>query len=172
MSQHTKHGGRDEEAVATNHTMEIVVALLFAIVAAVVMYDSNRVGNGWASDGPEAGYFPFYVGVIMFVSSGVILVSNLLSKTPNTTAFVERGQFVLVLKVLVPTIVFVGLIWVLGIYLAASIFIAFFMYWLGRYPVTRILPIAILIPAALFVMFEIWFLVPLPKGPVEAMLGY
>ena len=162
----------DEDAVTTHHTMEIVVALMFAALAVVVMVDSNRVGNGWASDGPEAGYFPFYVGLIMFVSSCVILVSNLLSRTPNMAAFVERGQFILVLKVLIPTVAFVGLIWVLGIYLAAAVFIAFFMSWLGRYPVARIVPIAVLIPLALFVMFEIWFLVPLPKGPVEAMLGY
>ncbi|UEM06998.1 tripartite tricarboxylate transporter TctB family protein (plasmid) [Skermanella rosea] len=172
MSHQTNQRDRDGDAVATHRTMEIAVALLFALVAAVVMYDSNRVGNGWASDGPEAGYFPFYVGLIMFVSSCVILASNLLSRTPNTTAFVERGQFILVLKVLIPTVAFVGLIWVLGIYLAAAVFIAFFMYWLGRYPITRILPVAVLIPLALFVMFEIWFLVPLPKGPVETMLGY
>ena len=91
---------------------------------------------------------------------------------PNRGTFVERGQFVLVMKVLIPTIVFVGLIWLIGIYFAAAIFIAFFMYWLGKYPIQKILPVAILIPLALFVMFEIWFLVPLPKGPVEAMLGY
>ena len=66
----------------------------------------------------------------------------------------------------------VGLIWLIGLYFAAAIFIAFFMYWLGKYPIQKILPVAILIPLALFVMFEIWFLVPLPKGPVEAMLGY
>jgi putative tricarboxylic transport membrane protein len=162
----------DEDAVTTHHTMEIAVALMFAAVAVVVMLDSNRVGNGWAADGPEAGYFPFYVGVIMFISSAAILIGNLVSRTPNKRAFVERGQFVLVMKVLIPTILFVGLIWLIGIYFAAMIFIAFFMYWLGKYPIQKILPVAILIPLALFVMFEIWFLVPLPKGPVEAMLGY
>jgi putative tricarboxylic transport membrane protein len=162
----------DEDAVTTHHTMEIVVALMFAALAVVVMIDSNRVGNGWASDGPEAGYFPFHVGLIMFISSAAILIANLVSKTPNRGTFVERGQFVLVMKVLIPTIVFVGLIWLIGIYFAAAIFIAFFMYWLGKYPIQKILPVAILIPLALFVMFEIWFLVPLPKGPVEAMLGY
>ncbi|UEM25217.1 tripartite tricarboxylate transporter TctB family protein (plasmid) [Skermanella mucosa] len=163
---------RNGESVVSVRTMEIVTAALFAIVAAVVMYDSSRVGAGWASDGPEAGYFPFYVGLIMFVSSGVILVTNLINRTPKAATFVERGQLKLVVSVLVPAIVFVALIWVLGIYLAAAIFIAFFMSWLGRYPVLKILPIAILIPLALFVMFEIWFLVPLPKGPVEAFLGY
>jgi putative tricarboxylic transport membrane protein len=162
----------DEDVVTTHHTMEIAVALVFAVVAVVVMLDSNRIGNGWAADGPEAGYFPFHVGLIMFISSAVILIGNLVSRTPNRRAFVERGQFWLVMKVLIPTILFVTLIWLIGIYLAAAVFIAFFMYWLGKYPVHKILPVAILIPLVLFFMFEIWFLVPLPKGPVEAMLGY
>jgi putative tricarboxylic transport membrane protein len=167
-----QHKKNDEDAVTSYHTMEIVVALAFAAVAVVVMLDSNRVGNGWAVDGPEAGYFPFHVGLIMFISSVAILVGNFVSRNPNRRAFVERGQFKLVMKVLIPTILFVGLIYLIGIYFAAAIFIAFFMYWLGKYPVHKILPVALLIPLALFFMFEIWFLVPLPKGPVEAMLGY
>ena len=77
-----------------------------------------------------------------------------------------------VLQVLVPTIAFVGLIWILGMYLAAAIFITFFMWWLGKYPLQRIVPVAILVPLFLFMMFEIWFLVPLPKGPIETALGY
>jgi hypothetical protein len=72
----------------------------------------------------------------------------------------------------VPTSIYVALIFVLGIYLASMLFIAFFMWWLGKYPITKIVPVAIGVPLVLFVMFEIWFLVPLPKGPIEAALGY
>ena len=65
-----------------------------------------------------------------------------------------------------------GLIFLVGIYLASAVFIAFFMWWLGKYPVAKIIPVAVGVPLALFVMFEIWFLVPLPKGPLETALGY
>ena len=71
-----------------------------------------------------------------------------------------------------PTAVFVFLIGYLGIYVAAALFIAFFMWWLGRYPLYKIVPVAVLVPLVLFMMFEVWFLVPLPKGPLEAALGY
>jgi hypothetical protein len=90
----------------------------------------------------------------------------------SSSNFVERSQLKQVLQVLVPTTAFVAAIGVLGIYVSAAVFITFFMRWLGRYPFTRILPIAILIPIVLFFMFEIWFLVPLPKGPLEEALGY
>jgi hypothetical protein len=136
------------------------------------MWDSYRIGMGWASDGPEGGYFPFYVALIMFVSSAVTFVANMVTGTHDWSNFVERSQLMLVLKVLVPTIVYVILIGYIGIYVASAIFIAFFMIWLGRYPVYKVAPVALLVPLVLFMMFEVWFLVPLPKGPLETALGY
>lgn len=163
--------GARENTVSTR-TMELLVAGLFMAVAALVMWDNWRIGAGWGVAGPEAGYFPFYVGLIMFISSAVTFVTNLVSRTPDWSNFVDRSQLKLVLQVLVPTIVFVVLIGYIGIYVAAAVFIAFFMSWLGGYPLYKIAPIAILIPLILFMMFEVFFLVPLPKGPLEAALGY
>lgn len=162
----------DSRPVTSVRTMEIVMALLFIAVGVIVMMDSVRVGNGWAPDGPEAGYFPFYIGLIMLISSLVTLATAVLGRSGASSVFMERGQFKLVLKVLVPTIVFVILVGMLGIYVSAALFIAFFMGWVGRYGIARILPVALLVPIALFFMFEVWFLVPLPKGPIEALLGY
>ena len=160
------------ESTVSVRTMEIVVAAVLMIIAVVVMADNIRIGIGWAYDGPEAGYFPFYVGVALFLASAGTLLANLFGRSADLGSFVGRSQLKLVLKVLVPTIVFVALIGFTGIYVAAALFIAFFMHWLGKYPVIKIVPVAILVPAALFLMFEIWFLVPLPKGPLETMLGY
>ncbi|MFG1427015.1 tripartite tricarboxylate transporter TctB family protein [Roseixanthobacter glucoisosaccharinicivorans] len=160
------------EKTVSNRTMNVVVALIFMALAVVVMTDSWRVGARWAEDGPQAGYFPFYIGLIMFIASVGTLVQNLITKTPDLTNFVDREPFMQVLKVLVPTIVYAILITLIGIYVASVIFIAFFMWWLGKYKLPIILPVAIGVPLALFVMFEIWFLVPLPKGPLETAFGY
>ncbi|MCG5235597.1 tripartite tricarboxylate transporter TctB family protein [Xanthobacter oligotrophicus] len=171
MSSETGHTGRSEKTV-TNRTMDMVVALIFMGVSALVMSDSWRVGASWAADGPQAGYFPFYVGLIMFVASTVTLVQNIVTRHPDLTNFVDRTQLVSVMQVLIPTTIYVGLIFLLGIYLASAVFIAFFMGWLGKYSPAKIIPVAVGVPLALFVMFEIWFLVPLPKGPLETALGY
>lgn len=160
------------EKTVTNRTMDAVVAVIFMALAALVMSDSWRVGASWASDGPQAGYFPFYIGLIMFIASTVTLVSALVTRHPDLGNFVDRSQFVSVLQVFIPTVVYVGLIFLVGIYLASAVFIAFFMWWLGKYPLVKIIPVAIGVPLVLFVMFEIWFLVPLPKGPLETALGY
>jgi hypothetical protein len=152
--------------------VELVVAGLFILLSIVIMYDNWRIGARWASDGPEAGYFPFYIGLIMFVVSAGTFGINLFAATADRSNFVERSQFRQVLQVLIPTIGFVVLISLIGIYFAAVIFIAFFMWWLGKYPLLRILPVAVAVPLLLFFMFEVWFLVPLPKGPIEMALGY
>jgi putative tricarboxylic transport membrane protein len=153
-------------------TMEIVTAGVLLAIGAVVAWDSYRVGARWGSDGPEAGYFPFYVGLIIMIASAITLITHLRSAAGSTIAFVERSKFALVVRVLIPAAVFVVLIGYLGIYVSAALYIAFFMAWLGKYKLGTIVPVAVLVPIAMFLMFEIWFLVPLPKGPLEAWLGY
>lgn len=160
------------DKVVSTRTVELVVAGVFMALAALIMWDNWRIGARWADDGPGAGYFPFRVGVIMFIASAVTFVLKLRGGSAAASPFVERPQLKMVLQVLVPTIVFVAAIPLLGIYVASAVFIAFFMAWLGRYRPHSIAPVAIGVPAFLFLMFEIWFLVPLPKGPLETALGY
>jgi putative tricarboxylic transport membrane protein len=159
------------EHTISMRTMELIVAGLFMALAVLIMVDNWRIGARWAEDGPQAGYFPFRVGAIMFIASAATFAIHVTART-ELSNFVERSQLKRVLQVLMPTIVFVLAIGYLGIYVSAALFILFFMWWLGKYPVYKIAPIAILVPFAIFLMFEIWFLVPLPKGPLENALGY
>ncbi len=173
MSEASKNQN-PESSVASNRTMNIVVSLLLMTVATVVMVSSYRLGAGWAKDvGPDSGYFPFYVALFMFIASGVTLAQNLLSREPDGGgSFIAHGEMVTVLQVLIPTIIFVVASLYIGIYISMFLFIGFFMTWHGRYPIWKTLPVAILVPVVLFIVFEIWFLVPLPKGPFEYWLGY
>jgi len=149
---------------------ELVVAVLFFLLGALVIFDSVRLGANWNSDGPQAGYFPFYLGVIICAATMVTFVHGILIPEHRNGAFVEVGQLKLVLSVLVPSAVYVALIDSLGIYLASAIFVAFFMRWLGKYAWWKVALVAIGNSVVFFLIFEIWFLVPLPKGPVEAWL--
>lgn len=151
-------------------TVDIVVSLLFMSVAAIVMYDSQRLGAGWGFDGPETGYFPFYLALMMFASSTVTLVRTLGGGVRE--AFVDRVAFRRVLMVLVPAAVYFVAIPYTGLYAAAAVFIAYFMVALGAYRLLPAVAVAALVPLTAFVLFEIWFLVPLPKGPIEHALGY
>ena len=129
-----------------------------------------RLGARWAEDGPQAGYFPFYIAVLMCIASAINLVLAFLKKGDGR-AFVGVEQLKLVLSVLVPSVLYVALVAWLGIYVASAIFIAFFMRWLGKYPWWKVAAVSVGNSVVFFLIFEIWFKVPLPKGPVENLLG-
>ncbi len=156
----------------SHRAVEVVVALLLMGLGAVVMWDSAKLGASWTPEGPQSGYFPFYVGLLIVLSSAVTFVAYLVTRHPNREPFVERSRFLLVLKVLIPTIVYVAVIDYLGIYVSTALFLAVFMRWLGRFGWPLVIVISLLVPLAFFVMFEKAFLVPLPKGPLEVYLGY
>ena len=166
---------RDDKARGDVRTcwVEIVVALLFIVAAAVVITDSVRVGTTWGPDGPRAGYFPFYIGCILAITGAGIVVQALRHwQTLAAETFVRRDELKPVLTMLWPTIVYVALIVLIGLYVASAIYIGTFMLWQGKYKWPATLAVSLGVPIATFLMFEIWFLVPLPKGPLEHLLGY
>ena len=150
---------------------ELAVAGFLMLLGGLVIADSLRVGTGWADDGPRSGYFPFYIGCLLLGASGWIFVKQLLRWASDRTEFAERGQIVQVVAVLVPMLVYVAAIFPLGIYLASAALIIYFMRHFGKYRWRVTLPVAIGVPLFFFGIFERWFLVPLPKGPFERMLG-
>lgn len=168
MSKSTEAG----DYTVSYRAVDVAVALLFMAVSCVVMWDSWRIGAKWASDGPQAGYFPFYIGVIMFIASLGTVLTGLLTKSPNLKTFVEKPQLWSVLRVLIPTAIFVALIPFLGLYVSGAIFIIIFMMWIGKYSIIKALPIAVGVQLFFFFLFEQWFMIPLPKGPVENFFGY
>jgi hypothetical protein len=164
-------GGDAAGATVATRWPELLLALFLAALALLVIKDSLRVGIGWADDGPRSGYFPFYIGLLLVCSSGWVLVSQLLRWRADSEEFATRRQIGLVVSVLVPMVVYVGLILALGIYAASALLIGYFMARHGRYPARLTLPVALGVPLIFFAVFEKWFLVPLPKGPIEGLLG-
>lgn len=159
----------------STRAVEIAVALVFLLIGGVVAFDSFRIGATWGSDGPQAGYFPFYVGLIMCIASLVTLGHVLFGKAAHRDKiFVEWAQLRLVLSVLIPAALFVGGIQLFGIYIASSAYIAAFMIWLGNYGWVKSILLGIVVSVLGFLTFEIWFQVPLYKGIFDPLgfLGY
>lgn len=164
--------GSTGERTAARWQVEVAVAVLLAAVGGFVIYDSLKVGIGWGFEGPQSGFFPFYIGLILTGASLVTLVTNLIPAFQDQENFVEGKALRGVLAVVIPTIVFVVAVGWLGIYVSAALLIAFFMRIHGRYEIWRIAAVALGVTVALFFIFEVWFVMPLPKGPLEAALGY
>ena len=163
--------GSGGKAAIKTRTMEIAVAAFILLCGAIVIFDSARLGAKWGEDGPEAGYFPFYFGLLLCIASVVNLLSALAAARRDASDFVQLRALKLVFSVLIPTAIYVGLISPLGLYLASTVFIAFFMRWLGKYAWWIVAAVSIGNSVVFFVVFEVWFKIPLPKGPLEAALG-
>jgi putative tricarboxylic transport membrane protein len=161
-----KSGG----AGPSHRSVEIGVALFIALLAVIGIVGSLQVGIGWAAEGPQAGFFPFYISLIVLGSSAVNFL-NVFREYRGRELFAEWGQIRQVLAVVIPSTVYVFAVPFLGMYVSSGLLIGVFMKWLGRYSWLLVLAVSIGVPVITYIMFQRWFLVPLPKGPLEDGLG-
>jgi len=174
MSDNQTSDASGSRVLAKNCTVDTVVAAILFVFGAVVVVEARRLGAGWTSDGPGSGYFPFYIGLIVCISALGVIWQARSPKTRDEGTFVNREQMGRVLSVLVPAAIYVLGIWLLGIYVASAIYIALFMIVLGKYPTVKSVVLAIIVNVVFFLMFEVWFKVPLYKGILDPLhfLGY
>jgi putative tricarboxylic transport membrane protein len=165
MTEHSRGAGPSYRA------MEVSVAFATAVFAVVVIVGSLQAGIDWGAEGPKAGFFPFYVGLVILGCSIVNLVQGLSARSRGGV-FAEWRQLGKVVSIALPTAVYVASIHFIGIYVSSALLIALFMVWLGGYGWAYVVPIATGVPLTTFLIFEKWFLVALPKGPLESALGF
>ena len=160
----------DEPSAASTKSLEIATALFFLLIGGLVMWDSYRIGAKWGDDGPQSGYFPFYIGLLMCIAT----LANLLIaiRIRRKTSFVSKEKLNLVLAIFFPTLVYLVVMQFVGLYVSSAIFIAIFMRWQGKFSWLKSILTGLGTSMVLFAMFEIWFKVPLYKGPLEAAFGY
>ena len=152
--------------------VDLAVAAMNLLLGALVAWDSSRLGASWGAEGPQAGYFPFYIGLLICLGSAVVLAQSAARLGRDKQVFVEPEGLKQVMIVLVPSTVYVLGIAFLGIYVSSVAFICLFMRFMGQYSWTRSVAVGAAVSAVAFPLFEIWFTIPLPKGPLEALFGY
>jgi putative tricarboxylic transport membrane protein len=162
----------DSPPVARNRTVDVIVYLMLLALAATLGFDNWRTGAGWAADGPQAGYFPFYLSILLGGASLFGLTSVVLTGAGKDETFVTRAQLRRVMQVFVPTLLFCLFTQWLGLYVASFLLIAGFMAIIGRIALWKSLLTALLFSLAMFITFDIAFDVIMPKGPLEAFFGY
>ena len=160
--------GSSSNAGPTHRLVEAGVTLLIALFGAIVIAGSLKAGINWGAEGQRAGFFPFYIGIFIVASSAINLWHGL--RDGDDGLFAEWGQIRQVMSVVIPTAIYVGAMPFTGLYVASAVFIAWFMRWLGKYRWITVLAVALGMPIVTYFIFERWFLVPLPKGPIEEWL--
>lgn len=150
--------------------VEIGVCIFTGLIGVIVIIGSLRVGVNWGVEGPKAGFFPFYVGLFIVGGSVINLLAILLASR-SEALFAEWGQLRQVMSVVIPTAIYVSVLTYVGIYASSMALIAFFMRRLGGYGWGMVAAVSLGVPIVAYMMFERWFLVPLPKGPIEEFVG-
>ena len=149
---------------------DLTTAVVLFLLGGVVLFDALRLGIGWGTDGPKSGFFPFWLAVVMMTACVVIATQAV--RRATGAAFVTREQAAPVLKVLAPAVALVLAMQFVGLYVASALYIGLYMRWIGRHPWWQVVTLAVGIPLVTFIIFERWFLVPMPKGPLETWLGF
>ena len=162
----------DSPSVVSTRVVEIIACLMLLALAVTLGLDNYRTGIGWDSTGPEPGYFPFYLSVILGGASVYGIVMTLLSKSAADDSFVTRAQLRRVMAVFVPTLLFVVCTQYLGIYVASFLLTAGFMRIVGKIAWWKSILTALIFTALMFVVFDVAFDVIMPKGPLERALGH
>jgi putative tricarboxylic transport membrane protein len=162
----------DSPALAQQRNVEIVTLGVTLVFALAMAYDNWRAGIAWEPTGPAAGYFPFYVALILAGACLFGIVKEWMKRREPAEPFVTRNQFKRVLQMLVPTLLYVPVTQWLGLYVASFILIAGFMIVVGKIKAWKSLLTAFIFSAAMFGTFELAFDVIMPKGPLEHLFGY
>jgi putative tricarboxylic transport membrane protein len=162
----------DSPPVAGTRAVDIAVSLLLLALAGLLAVDKLRTGMGWDQTGPQAGYFPFYLSMMLAGACVWGVVKELRARRLPDEAFVTRAQLRRVLQVFVPTVLFCVFTQWLGLYVASFLLIAGFMALVGRIAWWKSLVTALVFSAVMFVTFDIAFDVIMPKGPLEALFGH
>jgi hypothetical protein len=149
---------------------DLTTALVLFSLAGIVVLDALRLGIGWSTDGPQSGFFPFWLAVFAMVACMAIVAQA--ARRRDRVPFVTRAQAAPVLKVLGPAAGLVVAMQFIGLYVASALYIGLYMRWIGRHAWWLVVLLSVGIPLATFLIFERWFLVPMPKGPLEDWLGY
>ncbi|HEX2929564.1 MAG TPA: tripartite tricarboxylate transporter TctB family protein [Candidatus Binatia bacterium] len=149
---------------------EVITASVLILLGGLVILDAMRLGIGWGTDGPKSGFFPFWLALIMVLACAITLAQQITYALER--AFVEPEKLRPVLKVLWPAVFAVALMQWLGLYVASALYMGFYMRWVGHHSWWTVFLLSLGIPVVTFLIFEKWFFVPMPKGPLEAWLGY
>ena len=151
--------------------VEVTLAAATAAIGAVVTFGAQEFGIGWGDGGPQPGYFPFYIGIIvMLASAGVLAEAFARREQLRTTPFLRNEQGMRILAFFGPMLGFVLLAALLGLYVALIIYLTATMVVQGRYRLPRALAVSVGSAVTFYLIFEVWFRVPLLKGPLEALL--
>lgn len=153
---------------------EIICAVIIMCIGILVVYDSVRLNIGWGMNGPDPGFFPFILGMIVVIGCIYTIAQAIARKgiAKSDKPFIPKGALKPILNVIIPASLMVLLTEYIGLYISAGLYMAVYMRWIGRNRWTTVLILSISIPLITYFVFDKVFLIPMPKGSLEGIIGF
>ena len=167
----------------SRRTAEIATAVAAALTGAVVVAESLTHDIGWNETGPGSGYFPFRVGLLLIGAAIIRLLQSShrgtgpasleshASGPVGTASFATGEELRRSLSVFWPTLALVVAMFPLGCYLPSGVYLAWMMRRHGGHGWLLSAAYGAAVMVAFFLVFDLWFRVPLAKGPLEALFS-
>ena len=157
----------------TRHSMELAVAAAITAFGGAIIAGSLQLSIGWASTGPQSGYFPFRLGVLLCITSGLLFLQLAFKQGKNEKegTFATGEQIRRSLAMFFPTFVLVVAMPWAGCYVTSGLYLMYMARVHGSFSWAKAASLAVVLVVALYGLFDYWFMVPLAKGPIEAWLG-
>lgn len=144
---------------------DLFVALLLLAFGVAVVIQAKSVGAGWIRGRPEAGFIPYWLGIALISLCLFVLAQTLWRwKRTGEPFFTNSEGMWSVVKVASTALLALPLIYYAGFYAASAIYLLIYTRWVGKHRWHSTVLISIGIPVGLYIVFERWLLILLPRG--------
>lgn len=155
----------------SRYTAELGTAAATFAAGLVVVIGATEFGIGWDVSGPQPGAFPFYMGLLVAAASLGIILQTAITRAGRRVVALDRTQAIRVATFFLPMVLFVIGAVVLGLYVATALYLFLVMWLQGGYRPWLGALTGLGVAAFFYLVLEVWFQVPLLKGPLETALG-
>lgn len=155
----------------TRRGLELAASAVVFTLGSLAVIGALEHDIWWAADGPPSGYFPFRLGLVLMAASTAIAIQALASGPRGREEVLSREGGRRMVGFFAPLVAYVAVAQVLGLYIATALYLGVVLRTMGGHAWRTTAAVALAVPAASWLLFEMWFTVPLLKGPVERWLG-
>ena len=135
------------------------------LFSAAVMVQAVQVGARWVEGQPGPGFFPFWLGGLLFLCGAIILARAALAHdAANGHFFEKRTGMESVVKVLLTATGMLALTYFIGFRTASVLYLFVYLRFIGKHKWTTTIALSLLIPITGYVVFERILQILLPRG--------
>jgi hypothetical protein len=142
-----------------------IAAVLLLAFSAAFAAGALKYYKWWGDEGPGPAFMPFWLGLLMALLAGILLVRSLREKAPGAAWLPHGAGLRRMLAVLALTVAFVAALKTTGMVLGTALFLGAIVRYLGRHRWWVCGAVAAAAAGFNWLVFVHWLRVPMPAGP-------